>query len=105
MEGRRAQLRRAVAEPIGEIAVVGASAQAEAQNREPSRVLSFLSDFVCLARNASYGEIAVKTLGRRRRSRHHGGQRREDAATQMMTPLSINTGNGIWTRSIVALDE
>ena len=43
VEGRPAQLRRAVAEPIGEIAVVGVSAQAGGQNREPSRVLSFLS--------------------------------------------------------------
>ena len=40
---RRAHLRRAVAEPIGEIAVVGVSAQPGVQHREPSRVLSFLS--------------------------------------------------------------
>ena len=43
VEGRRAQLRRAVAEPIGEIAVVGVSAQPGVQTRLPSRVLSFLS--------------------------------------------------------------
>ena len=46
VQGRRAHLRRAVAEPIGEIAVVGVSAQPGVQNREPSRVLSFLSKSV-----------------------------------------------------------
>ena len=43
VESPRAHFRRAVTKPSGEIAVVGVSAEAGVQNRQPSRVLRFLS--------------------------------------------------------------